>query len=276
MAAPLEYQVTLEDGRCLYDEASVATVLEGAQAYVVGAASKYALDGSAAANSASLIHFSRDSAPSLPQLLNGSTLLSSLVAGSREVQDARVRFGRGLTASVVETIKRTYYRASFIPSQVQADSFTELFKSAALRLAGSATASTDATAFIWEWGNAIYDRAVMGAELYRALYTEAGTADMTLQRAKARQLMGDMAALITSQDPSTSTTEVITENGRKVRFEVSKTFNIGGLEGGACHIGDSLNPQVRGSPGGGGGGGGGVRWWRPRAWGGVGLAVLTR
>jgi hypothetical protein len=222
-------------------------VLEGVQAYVVGAASKYALDGSAAVDMASLIHFSRASAPPLV-LLNSSTLLSSLVAGSREAQDARVRFGRGLTTAVVETVKRTYYRASFIPSQVQADSFTELFKSAALRLADSANASAEAASFVWEWGNAIYDRAVMGAELYRALYTERGTADMTLQRAKARELMGDMAALIASQDPSTSTSEVITENDRTVRFEVSKTFNIGGLEGGACHIGDSLNPQVRGWP----------------------------
>ena len=236
MATPLEYGVTAEDGQCLYDDVSVRTAVKGSGAYVSSVAQKYALDGE-------LIHFAPTVRPAA-SALNGSLFLASMVAASRETHDGSVRFGRGLTTTYTERVRRVHYRASLIPSQLQADSFTELFKGAAVALAESGDASA-AVAFILEWGNFVVDKAVMGAALHRTLYTQADATDMTVQRAKAMELMGDMSGLLGSQDPSAATSDVISENGKRYRFEVSKTFNVGNLVGGACDIGDTVNPQVR-------------------------------
>lgn len=81
--------------------------------------------------------------------------------------DARFRFGRGLNVTYTESVKRIFYTASLVPSQLEADSFSELFKAAAIGLAtavaaagGAAGNSTDApvTAFIFEWGNFLIDQ----------------------------------------------------------------------------------------------------------------------
>ena len=237
MATPLEYSVTPEDGLCRYDEASVRTAVKGAGAYVASVAQKYALGRD-------LVHFEATTRPAAV-LVNGSAYRSSLVAASRETQDGSARFGRGLTTTYTESVKRAYYRASLIPSQLQADSFTELFKGAAVALAESGDASA-AVAFILEWGNFVVDKAVMGAALHRTLYTQADATDMTVQRAKAMELMGDMSGLLGSQDPSAATSDVISENGKRYRFEVSKTYSIGDMVGGPCDIGGGMNPQVRG------------------------------
>lgn len=151
-AVPREYSIIPEDGACRYNEPTLRDEAEGPQAYMLGVAGKYA-----AANV--LLDLNPGTLPSGP--LDGSALLSSLVVGSREAQDARVRFDRGLTTSVVETVKRTYYRAALNLRNFEPESFTEPFKAAAISLADSSNTSAEAIRFIFEYGNAVLDRAVM-------------------------------------------------------------------------------------------------------------------
>lgn len=239
-AVPMEYAISVHDGDCNYDEASVATVYNTTQDYLVGVAGKYANDGT-------LIHFGGETLPP-PDVLNSSSMiLQAMVCAGSEAQDARPRFSRGLVTTITENVKSVYYKAAFRPSQVQADSFTELFKSAALALTASPNANASAGAFISEWGNFIFDRAVLGASVFRTLYTQPDASDVTIQRAKARGMIGDFNGLLRSQDPSTAVSDVISENGKRYRFETSRGFNVGELNlNGGCDIGPvgGVNPEV--------------------------------
>ena len=245
MATPLEYRLTPEPGECTYDEASVATAVSGAAAYLSRVAGKYALPGGL-----SPITFRPETKPAAELLGKNGSLATSLISAANEVQDAAPRFGRGLTTTYAESVKNTFYRAALIVSELEADSFTELFKSAVLSVANSPNASAAALPFIFEWGNFVLDKAVMGSVLYRTLYTQGDATDMAVQRAKARDLVGDMGGLVGSQDPSLAQSHVISENGKNFRFELSKSFNVGELQGVACRIGSGINPQVRQPPSG--------------------------
>lgn len=99
---------------------------------------------------------------------------------------------------------------------------------------------------VGQYGNFVYDSAVMGAELYRTLYTQDDATDMAIQRAKVLAMVGDLSGLLADQGPSIAKTEAITENGRTIRFETSRTFRVGELTSTTgCDIGETTMPQVR-------------------------------
>ena len=169
------------------------------------------------------------------------------------MQDTIDRFSRGLTQAYTEIVRRTYYKAAFVPSQVQADSFTEPFKSAALSLAqDTANFGINPQAvrgFIFDWGNFVLDTATLGATLTRTMHTEPTASKYIVQKAKNGQQFGDMLSLLRGQGVTSPTFEVLNENSVAVRFETSKTFRSGELVGFApdldtCAIGGSVLPQV--------------------------------
>lgn len=66
------------------------------------------------------------------------------------------QFAKGLTTTYTTTVKRTYYKAALLPSELNQNSFSEAFRAAALNVARNPNA-TIAKAFIFEFGNFILD-----------------------------------------------------------------------------------------------------------------------
>jgi hypothetical protein len=150
-STPLEYLITPEITQCLYDEEASMQPRAGTRAYVLGVAHKYAAEGA-------LVDFSTTDTLPPATVLNGSVYVTSVVGASMEAEDAAPRFSRGLTTTYTEVLKRPYYKAAINPSRMQADSFNDLFKAAALALASSADPRADAGAFIFEWGKQLSGR----------------------------------------------------------------------------------------------------------------------
>lgn len=227
------------DGRCRLDEQSAINITTTPLDYVLGVAARYTSDGS-------VLSFSNGTAPSF---LNQSRYISSMFSASAEVSDAAVRFRRGLTTTSTEVIKHTMYTAALLPTYIEADSFTEPFKAAALALVNGPSPSTAAMAFIFRWGNFIFDRAALGAVLYRSFFTQPDATDTFIQRAKATELFGDLSSLLARQDMATAQASVLPEYNRRLRYEVSKPYRVGELVAGStCDIGGGTTPQVRVGP----------------------------
>jgi hypothetical protein len=235
-ATPLEYMVTPPDGDCLYDDKVAALATNTTLAYITAVAAKYTAD-------AALIHFTDKTVPSDPSLAKSA--LPSLVAASKEAKDADPRFGRGLTSTYTEAVKRSFYKASIITSEIEADSFSEYFKAGVFAVVKAESPVTQAWHFVNDFGNFVMDRALMGAELYRTLYTQSSATDTAIQRMKAAELFGDMNALVGAQDLSSPSSEVLVENDKSIRFEMSKIFRVGETAlGDKCDVGGNIYPQV--------------------------------
>lgn len=89
-------------------------------------------------------------------------------------------------------------------------------------------------------------QAALGALLYRPFFTQDDATTTVIDRAKAFEKFGEIARLVATQDMTSAESEVLTENKRTFRYELSKTVRIGELTtGGTCDIGGTLKPQVR-------------------------------
>jgi hypothetical protein len=89
-----------------------------------------------------------------------STVVSSLHGNSQEFQSASSRFSKGLTTSYTQTVKRTYYKAALLVSELQQNSFSLAFRAAAVNVAQNPT-PTVAKEFIFEFGNFVLDTATL-------------------------------------------------------------------------------------------------------------------
>jgi hypothetical protein len=122
--------ITPESSECLYDDEATRSALTSPRDYVVDISRDYAIQPPG-------IVFNNLTLPPIAALVNDSyrVLMSVLNANAKEVKDASLRFGRGLTTVYRESIKRAYYRAALVTTQLQEDSFSQDFKLAARALA---------------------------------------------------------------------------------------------------------------------------------------------
>lgn len=160
-ATPLEYIVTPEDSNCDFDELIERFPTTNAYQFLRRVMNKYA-------PLSTIISFTPATLPTgLPP--DAEYLTGAFFGNSPEMTDASARFSRGLNVTYTEAVKRLYYTAALVLSNLESDSFTELFKAAVITLANSISSlppgpgslnATDAlaTAFIFEWGNFLIDQ----------------------------------------------------------------------------------------------------------------------
>lgn len=157
-STPMEYAVSSEDGSCRFDDARERDATLDVLQYLRSTQTKYAPGDT-------LIAFTDQTMPADGTLPPNAEYKTSFFGNSLEMTDALDRFGRGLTTTYTELVKRTYYKASLIPQLIQVDSFTEPFKSAVLTLANTIAANTTTPAelrkeimrFTFDWGNFVTD-----------------------------------------------------------------------------------------------------------------------
>jgi hypothetical protein len=247
-STPLEYMITPEHGDCSYDERSATTSRGSALAFIEGVLDLYT-------SSHDPIIFTSETLPAeettgvRPGNVSGT--VAALVGNSEEAKEALSRFHRGLTTTYTEAIKRAYYKAALVTSQLQDDSFTEDFKTAARALAAKPTREA-ARAFIMAYGDFVLDSAVLGASISRTLYTQGDATPTATRKVKDARGFGYATDLLGSQDLLSSLADIQTEGDKSFRFEMSRVHRIGEFAIGSsldsddsCGIGKAILPQVR-------------------------------
>lgn len=168
-ATPAEYLITPEVGDCTYDEKSATTKTDTAASFQKNTYERHA-------GGVAPIRFSQSATvgaeAGIPGIGTASgsttagyeTTFSSLVGNSEETNSAQSSFAKGLTSSYTESLKRAYYRAALVLTELRDDSFTENFRIAVNSLTDTLLTSANDTekqaatrTFIFEWGNMIID-----------------------------------------------------------------------------------------------------------------------
>ena len=80
-------------------------------------------------------------------------MLSSIAGNSAEAETHQKFEFESMTTSVTENIKRSYYKAVFIPKHVTDESFTGEFKAAVRALVDRPYSYVGTFRFISRWGN---------------------------------------------------------------------------------------------------------------------------